>query len=439
MMPCLRRLAPLLLAVSALFALPASAETIAITGGTLAIGDGSPPIAHGTVVLRDGRVVAAGAGIAPPAGARVIDATGRWIAAGIVAGFTDLGIVGVEGVEQTNDATAKRSPFSAALDVALAVDPTSMPIPVNRAGGVTRALVAPAASGSIFAGQGAVIDLGADMDAVTKPRAFQFVEFGETGAARAGGSRLATFALFRNALAQARDYARNPAAFDGNSKDSLLTRADAAALGPVLNGQMPLLVHVERASDILAVLALRQDYPALRLVLVGASEGWRVAPRIAAAGVPVIAAALADLPESFEQMAATQSNAGRMARAGVSVAISSVDASEPHNEARLTQMAGNLVALTRVPGATGLDWGAAFAAITSRPAEAIGMDGEIGSLRPGRRADVVLWDGDPLELASAPVAVFIDGIEQPLANHQSQLRKRYLNAAPGALPKAYER
>jgi len=410
-----RRLAPLLLAASALFALPAGAETVAITGGTLAIGDGSPPIARGTVVLRDGRVVAAGAGIAPPAGARVIDATGQWIAAGIVAGFTDLGIVGVEGVEQTNDAMAKRSPFSAALDVA------------------------PAASGSIFAGQGAVIDLGADMDAVTKPRAFQFVEFGETGAARAGGSRLATFALFRNALAQAREFARNPAAFDGNSKESLLTRADAAALGPVLNGQMPLLVHVERASDILAVLALRQDYPALRLVLVGASEGWRVAQQIAAARVPVIAAALADLPESFEQMAATQSNVGRMARAGVRVAISSVDASEPHNEARLTQMAGNLVALTRVPGATGLDWGAAFAAITSRPAEAVGMGGEIGSLRPGRRADVVLWDGDPLELASAPVAVFIDGVRQPLANHQSQLRKRYLNAAPGALPKAYER
>ena len=92
------------------------------------------------------------------------------------------------------------------------------------------------------------------------------------------------------------------------------------------------------------------------------------------------------------------------------VAISTVDASAPAQQRNLTQFAGNLVALGKVPGATGLDWGQAFATITSRPAAALGMDGEIGSLRPGRRADVVIWDGDPLELSSAPVAVYVDGV-----------------------------
>jgi imidazolonepropionase-like amidohydrolase len=107
---------------------------------------------------------------------------------------------------------------------------------------------------------------------------------------------------------------------------------------------------------------------------------------------------------------------------------------------RLTkQYAGNLVALTRLPGATGLDWGQALAAITSKPAEAIGMGNEIGSLRPGRRADVVIWDGDPLELSSAPTAVWIDGVPQPLENRQTKLRDRYRTPGEGDLPKAYER
>ena len=99
----------------------------------------------------------------------------------------------------------------------------------------------------------------------------------------------------------------------------------------------------------------------------------------------------------------------------------------------------DLVGIARVPGQTGLDWGHAFAAITSGPAAALGLDGEIGSLRPGRRADVVVWDGDPLELASYPQAVFIDGVQQPLTNRQTRLRDRYLLPNEGALPKAYER
>ena len=104
----------------------------------------------------------------------------------------------------------------------------------------------------------------------------------------------------------------------------------------------------------------------------------------------------------------------------------------------LRQFAGNLVAITKVPGHTGLDWGQAFAAITSGPAEAMGMGADFGSLRAGRRADVVLWDGDPLELSSQPVAVWIDGVAQPMRSRQTDLRDRYLTPSEGALPKAYE-
>ena len=183
------------------------------------------------------------------------------------------------------------------------------------------------------------------------------------------------------------------------------------ALVPVVQGRVPLLVHVERGSDILTLLALKREVPSLRLVLVGATEGWTVARDIAAAGVPVIASAIADLPESFEQLAATQSNIGRMKAAGVLVGIGTINQDEARQARWEKQYAGNLVALGKIPGASGLSWGEAFATITSRPAEALGMGGEFGSLKPGRRGDVVIWDGDPLEIGTSAVNVFIDGVE----------------------------
>ena len=351
---------------------------------TVAIGDGSGPIENGTVVIRDGRVVAAGAGVAVPNGAAIVDARGKWVAAGMVAGFTDLGLVDANGVQESNDESARTSPFAAAIDVAPAINPRANASGNPRARGITRALVFPGtAAGSIFAGQGAVIDLGDDSDAVTRARAFQYVELGEDGGRNAGGSRPAAYAMLRDAFAQAQDYRRNPGGFDGRSRDSLMKRGDAEALLRVLDGAVPLAVHVERASDILAVLTLPRDYPRLKLVLIGVSEGWMVAKEIAAARVPVIAAALADLPSAFESLAATESNVGRMTAAGVPVAISTVGANTAPGEHILKQYAGNLVAITKVPGATGLDWGQAFATITSKPAAALGMEGEIGR-RPAR-------------------------------------------------------
>ncbi|WP_326523510.1 amidohydrolase family protein [Sphingomonas sp.] len=426
----------LLLAAAAFVASPAAAQTIAITGGTVAIGDGSAPIPNGTVVMRDGRIVAAGANVTVPAGASVVDASGKWVVAGFVTGIGNLGLVDASGVSESNDASARQSAYNASVDVSVAVNPNAVMIANERLGGVTRAFVRGDGGGSIFSGQGAVIDLGADPNPITRARAFQHVALGEGGARDAGGSRPAAYAALHDAFQQALDYRRNPAGFDGRSKDALLTRADAQALLQVLDGRMPLVVDVERASDIRTVLALRTRYPGLKLILAGAAEGWMVAREIAAAGVPVLTYALADLPSSFEQVAATESNIGRLVAAGVRVGLFFDGNGGEHN---VRQFAGNLVAITRVPGKTGLDWGKAFAAITSGPAQVMGMDGEIGSLRPGRRADVVLWDGDPLELTSQAQAVWIDGQPQPMTSRQRQLRDRYMTVTEGALPKAYDR
>ena len=454
-----------LLAAAAFAAMPAAAQSVAITGGRVVIGDGSPPIDGGTVVINNGRVVAAGAGVAVPAGAMVVDARGRWVTPGMVAGFSRIGLVEVDAVGATNDVSAQNSPFSAAIDVAPAINPQAASIAVNRAAGVTRAIVAPGAARSIFAGQGALIDLGGDMEPITRRRLFQFIEFGEQGAQQAGGSRASAHVLLRNALREAgelrvpissggggrtgqtqqedlppEDVEENPSVVTGSGRreDVLLTRFDAAALVPVVRGRQYLLVHVNRASDILQTLALKREFPNLRLIIVGAAEGWRVADRIAAARVPVIANALEDLPESFEQLAATQSNIGRMRAAGVQVGIGMINDDEARQIRVSNQYAGNLVALNRVPGHTGLSWDEAFAAISSRPAEAFGLGGEIGSLRPGRRGDVVIWSGDPLELSSDVEAVWIDGVRQSLQNRQTQLRDRYRDPREGQLPNAYD-
>lgn len=423
-----------LLGCAALIALPASAQTIAITGGKVVIGDGSAPVENGTVVITNGRVVAAGAGVAIPAGAERVDASGKWVTPGIVAGFTRMGLVGVDAVDPSNDTEARNSPFNASLDMAPAINPDVAAMAVNRAAGVTRAIVSPDAGNAIFAGQGAVIDTGSDLNPVTKAKAFQFVEFGETGARLAGGSRPALIAAFKTALGEASDAAKGIF-----RDDAMLKRADALALVPVVNGTMKLFVHVESAPDILMVLALKKDYPMLSLVLVGATEGWRVGPQIAAAKVGVLASALNDLPESFEQLAATQSNIGRMKKAGVEVAIGMINDNEARQAQLSMQYAGNLVALNKVPGATGLSWDQAFATISSVPADIAGLGGEIGSLRAGRKADVVIWDGDPLELTSGVQAVWIDGVKQSLVSRQTRLRDRYANPTEGALPNAYDR
>jgi imidazolonepropionase-like amidohydrolase len=450
-------------AVAALAAAPVAAQDIAITNATVASGDGSEPVTGATVVIRGGRVVAAGPGVAVPAGVQAIDGTGKWVTPGLFAAMTGLGLSDADGVEESNDRGANRSPFGAALDVAPALNPMSQHVQVARSGGVTRASVFSQPSGSIFGGQGAVVDLGADARMVVRPRAFQLVALGETGGRIAGGSRTSAHALLRNALREARQYgsdARIPGGGRGadvslgddipvdprlidnaaeRGPDVLLTRFDAAALVPVVNGTQALYVNVERAADIRSVLALRGEFPRLRLVIVGASEGWLVASELASAGVPVIVNPMNDLPASFEQLGATQNNAGRMIRAGVKVAFGGLAGTTGDQPKNLTQYAGNMVALTKVPGATGLSWGEAFAAISSVPAEISGQGGRAGVLKPGAAGDVVIWDGDPLEVTSAATRVFIDGVEQPKDNHQTGLRDRYRDLDERDLPKAYDR
>jgi imidazolonepropionase-like amidohydrolase len=400
---------------------PISAETVAITGGRVVTLGPAGTIEGGTVVIQDGRITAVGRDAAVPAGARRIDATGKVVTPGLMDSLSRLGLVEVNAVEGTRDARTESDTVTAAFDVEEALNPRSILIPVNRIEGLTRAVVAPSPGKSLIAGQGALIHLGGPeggpANYVVKPRVAMFGVLGEGGMSFGGGSRAAAMLRLREALADARDYAKNRQAYDqGERREYSLSRLDLEALQPVVRGEMTLVLGVNRASDIEAVLRLAKEEK-LRIMLAGASEAWIVADQIAAAKVPVLISPIENLPGSFESLGATLENAARLNRAGVTFAFMTGDA---HNSRNIRQQAGIAVA-------NGLPWDVSLAAMTSIPARLWGIADHYGTLEPGKDADVVVWDGDPLEVTSFPEAVFIRGIQMPMDSRQLDLRDRYKN------------
>lgn len=418
----------------------ALAQTIAITNAQVYTVAKPGAIAGGTVLIRDGRIAAVGSDVAVPADAKVIDAGGKPVTPGIFAAFSRIGIIEVDAVDETNDSVARSAEVQAAITVADGFNPTATNIPVARIEGVTRAVIAPDAGKDVFGGFGAIVSLGNGFNLVMRREAFEYAVLGEEGADLAGGSRGAAYRVLSNALQEAEVYAENRARYrtSGGDREGLTNHVDADALGPVVRGAVPLMVKANSAADLLQLIRLKQDFPKLRLIALGAAEGWRVADQLAAAKIPVILYALDNLPTQFETMAATFSNAGRLQRAGVVVTLGMLDRAA-HQPRLLLQHAGNLVGVGRTPGGVGLSWDEALASITLNPAKVFGMDKELGSLEVGKRADVVVWDGDPLELMSAPTAVFIDGQTIPLVSRQTELRDRYLNLDESKLPVGYRR
>jgi imidazolonepropionase-like amidohydrolase len=411
----------------------AAAETIAITNAHIYSMGPAGEIASGVVVVSGGRIAALGAGAAIPAGARLIDAHGGVVTPGLVATNTPLSTVEIaEGVEETNDNATASDRLSAAFDVQYAVNPDSVLIPVARLGGITDAVVTPtlgerrARKDMLFAGQAAVIHLGQGPDLLEKSHAGVVLVMGEEGARVAGGSRAAEMVLLRAMIDDVRAYSRGRADYDlGHSRAYDLSREDLEALIPVVEGKEPLMVSVHRAADIRQILMLAREQK-LKLILEGAEEGWRVAGEIAAAHAPVLLDARADLPQSFDRIGATLDNAARLNAAGVLIGIENPPIYEGGRTPRID--AGGAVA-------HGLPFAAALAAITINPARIWGVDGRIGSLEPGKDADIVIWSGDPLEPLSAPTEILIKGVEQPLRSRDLDLRDRYLH--PAELPPAY--
>jgi len=395
-------------------ATPVAAQTFAITNAHLVTPGPVGEVPNGTVLVRDGRIAAAGANVAVPAGMRTIDAQGATVTPGLVAVNTALGLLEVNSVSGSVDNKTKNSGISASFDVQYGLNPDSTLIPIARLGGVTHAVVMPDYDDSDqerelpFAGKAALISLGEGTNILHRPGVGMMLELGEDGAARIGGSRAAEFVQLRQIFDLVRQPPRDEYPFE-------LSQADVAALKPVLAGTMPLIVVVHRAADIQQVLKLARDYR-LKIILSGAEEAWRVAGEIAAAKVPVLINPTSNIPSNFDMLGASLRNAAVLKAAGVEIAIGGNDAGHRVREMRYN---AGLAVSRGLPYADGIE------ALTLAPARIFGVADQLGSIAPGKSADIVIWDGDPLEPLTQPTAIFIAGREQPLTSRATELGKRY--------------
>ncbi len=409
----MRILAALLFA--AVLASPAAAETVLIRDGRVVTNGAAGTIENGDVLIVDGRISAVGADIAAPRGARVVEAQGRFVTPGAFAAMSEVGLSEVSGSGAPNDASVEGNLIAAAADAGRAFNPGVTAVAVTRMEGVTRAAIAPDTS-SMFGGRGALVSLSGGADSVFRQNAFMVVELGETGANRTGGSRAALWPAFEAALRDAREY---PGRYRSGQGGAVLNEIDAAALAPFARGQGLFLVHMESAADIRRLIRFERANPTLRFAIHGGAEAWQAAGELAQANIPVIIDPLSNLPDRFERLSARVDNAVMLHRAGVEIAIAPMPGTVDAHQARLVlQLAGNAVA-------NGLPWDAAFAAVSRGPAEIFGVGAQLGRLEGNYLADVVIWDGDPLQVMSAPTAVFIEGVEQPLVSRQTRLRDRY--------------
>jgi imidazolonepropionase-like amidohydrolase len=420
---------PAALLLAALLGAPASAQTTAIVGGRVVTNGPAGVIDPGVLVFDADGVIAVGADVVPPLDATVIDATGKWVTPGLFSAHSEIGLVELDLEPSTDDRAASTvSLFSVALDAADDFNPYAANVGVARADGVTRAALAPSSLAGLFGGQGVVVDTSGAPDSITRAPAFIAVSLDRGRIELAGGSRAAAFTTLEAALDDAESYPR--LVTDGEGE--VLVARDAAALRAATRGDIPLVIEADRASDLRRIAALAEARPRLRIVVAGAAEAHLAAAALAAAGVAVIVDPSYNLPSSFDALASSAAAPAALAAAGVDFAVSSNF--DPYaNAGYLAQGAGIAVA-------HGLSWNDAFDSVTGAPARMFGLGNELGSLEPGKLADVVVWDGDPLEVMSGAERVFIAGTEAPSRSRQTDLRDRYLEPHDGDdLPQAYRR
>lgn len=409
-----------------LMASVASAACTVISGATVHTPTG--PVKGLTVVTVDERVSAVGRGLRDVklemdeqqrvAGAsyrnepcRFVQAGGKHLSPGFVAVGVKTGLVEISLERSTRDDDAQTDdPIRASLRVVDAYDPRSSTVRVNRAEGITTAAVFP--SGAFVPGFAGFVRLaGATLgEAVVSREAALPVE-------RTTGSLAEDVQRLRELVEDARRYRRNRNSYEVNVPylDGM-SRLDLEALKPVVERRVPLTIYADRASDIEAIGALKQELE-LDVVILGAAEGWRHAEALAAAKIPVVVNPFVYGPGSFDQREARPDNAAILAAAGVDV-ILTAELYEAHNVRVLRQAAGNAVR-------GGMTHEQAIASITEVPARVFGQ-ADRGRVEAGAVADLALWSGDPLELSTSLEELWIDGHSVDLRTRQTELARKYL-------------
>ncbi|HJQ10639.1 MAG TPA: amidohydrolase family protein [Gemmatimonadaceae bacterium] len=400
----------------------ANAQSVAIVGGKVYPVSG-PAIENGTVVITNGRITAVGTNVPIPAGAQRIDATGKIVTPGFVNSSTQLGVQEISAVSDTRDAAARgKDNIAAAFTVWEGLNPNSVLLAPARKEGVTSFVMIP--TGGLIAGQAALADVvpGTTSDMIIRAPVAMVAEIGDAQQAGAN-SRGELIVKLREVLDDARFFQTHRDAFDrAQTRPFAASRLDLQALIPVIEGRLPLMITVDRESDIDAAMRLAREYN-VKLMIGGGAEAWMMADKLAAARIPVLTGAMNNIPAGFAALGQRQENAALLRKAGVPVALignAGGGDEEAFNVRNLKQEAGNAVAY-------GMSWDDALRSVTLTPAEIFGVADRVGSLQAGREGNVVIWSGDPFEFTSRAEHVFVRGREYNEKTRQDLLIERYRN------------
>ena len=413
-----------------LAAADAPKKVIAISGGRLlTVSHGT--IENGVLLIADGKITAVGEAdkVSIPAGAEIVDAHGLTVYPGLIDPESNFGLTEVSADQNSNDLAEPSDEIMPHMHVADAFHAETELIPVARLNGITNAVVAPATSDTI-AGQDIFIQLyGADRDQMILGRdvalamnygADQRRRGGRGGKTEYPSTRMGLITQLRQTFLDVQDYqARRDAAA---KKDDKAFKRDLKleALIPYLKGERPVVIGVYEAYDVEVIMGLANEFH-LKVILNHVTHSQEILDKIAAYKVPVIIGSIYDFPSANERYDAVFTLPAELAKRGVKIAISSADAGGPassHSARNLPYAAGFAVAY-------GLPYDEALKAITLNVAEMFGFGDKLGSLDVGKWANIVLSNGDPLDVRTDVKQVYIQGVAVPMVSRQTKLRDEY--------------
>ena len=412
------------------------ATTYAITHAKIFPVSGAP-IDDGTVVIKDGKIAAVGASVAVPSDAKVIDAKGLQVYPGLFDSITQMGLSEISAVSATVD-TTETGEFNPDVVAAEAILPSSEHIPVTRASGITEVLAVPASGGfdsrggaNILGGQASAINMAGWTinDMLLRKSVAMVLDWPEIE------TRTFDFATFTrkekpyteakqeydkqvNELTEWLDRARHYAQAAGHGGPSDFERdVKLEALAPVVRGQLPVLVFADKAQDIKNAVEYC-DEQKLKMILAGGEEAYKVKDLLRSKNIPVILRPmLTELDNDDAPYDRLLTQPAELHAAGVKFAIGSFDNSFAR---RLGQNAANAVAY-------GLPYDEALKAVTLYPAQIFGLADQVGTLEQGKIANVIVTNGDPLEITTDVKYLFIKGQLTSLDNKHLRLYEKYLN------------
>ena len=391
-----------------------NSESVLIQDITILDGKNNEPFV-GNVLIDDNKI--SQVSTSSLRGDLVINGTGKILTPGIISTDTEIGIVEIGALSVTRDDSSNL--YQIGFSIYDAFNPNSVLIPWNRSNGITSTLTLPQNTNSPIGGLGSFFVLDSSLEISGSKDVVMIGRVGGSGSK----SRAETFAIIEDLLEFAssidssdmKTYKDIAEIIDGSpiAETMELHPRDLKALYKLVNDELPLIIKANRASDLLKLIKLKEKYD-LNLIIMGAQEAGLVASRIAESKIPLIINPINNIPESFDELGANIELAGKLEDLGITLMF---NAPRDHNYHLIRQGAGVAVA-------NGMSYAGALKALTLSPVEVFKL-GNRGQIAPGKIADLIIWDADPLEPSSMPEKVFINGEDIDLTSRMSRLTERY--------------